>query len=256
MTSVAKYSARSMSVGFAWPSEVTGLERVVLSAQGDLQRNLSAFFARPITVSLLSSRAYTQGRSDDKLVPLSMPISTAVASASPTTPVIQQRKVNLMCAGKVVCTATSTVRIASPECATLVLEEKYAIGQVFLRLAKSPAFELVTVGMGPSREVGLDAKMSADHGHHEGKQLWRKYRLTIPEFECDILEVFPSREMFTRCEEWLLDSSVHNRTFSKLRLGLNPKVKWILYSLYALVLLTVGVWEFWKIYTKLQDTDT
>lgn len=40
-----------------------------------------------------------------------------------------------------------------------------------------------------------------------GDQLWRKYRLAIPDFECEILEVFPSREMFACCEQWLLRAS-------------------------------------------------
>ena len=109
---------------------------------------------------------------------------------------------HLLCGGKIVCTATSTVHAASPECAHLFLEEKYAIGQVFRRLTKAPAFELLAIGVGPyPKALGMEAVPADD----SGGELWRKYKLAIPEFECEILEVFPSREMFTRCEQWLSD---------------------------------------------------
>ena len=102
---------------------------------------------------------------------------------------------------KVVCVATSTVRITSPECARLVLEEKYGIGQVFRRVAKVPEFDILAVGVGPCPTApGTEGK--------QANQLWRKYRVTVPEFECEILEVFPSREMFTNCEHWLFNDLV------------------------------------------------
>ncbi|KAF8629089.1 hypothetical protein AX15_003581 [Amanita polypyramis BW_CC] len=202
MGSFDTYSARTTNVGYPWPPEVTGLERVILSAQADLQRSLSAFFARPITVSLVFAHSHTQEAPNSKLIPLSLLNAAAIASASPDTPIIQRRQVNLLCAGKVVCTATSTVRIASPECAHLFLEEKYAIGQVFRRLSKVPAFELLDVGAGTYPRTTETEAISTDD---PDDKLWRKYKLAVPEFECEILELFPSREMFRRSEQWLLD---------------------------------------------------
>lgn len=138
---------------------------------------------------------------DQQLVPLSLPNPVAIKSASPNAPIVQTRQVHLQCGGKIVCTATSTVRITSPQCAHLFLEEKYAIGQMFSRLEKLPAFELLSVGVGPVADAPRETQKWG--GTRQDEQLWRKYKLTIPDFECEILEVFPSREMFIRGESWL-----------------------------------------------------
>jgi hypothetical protein len=159
-----------------------------------------------------------------------------------------------MCAGKVVCTATSTVRIASPECASLVLEEKYAVGQVFRRLGKPPMFELLAVGTGrydsetgekkEKRPGGVMAIWDASCGN----QIWRKYRLAIPEFECDILEVFPSREMFTLCEGWLIDPPSGAVSFIRLS---PARMRKMVYSFCGLILL---LWLFWSSGGSFADT--
>jgi hypothetical protein len=80
------------------------------------------------------------------------------------------------------------------------LQEKYAIGQMFRRLEKVPAFELVSVGLGNVLDPGEKAPTKASKNP---KQLWRKYTLTIPHFECEILEVFPDRLMFVDGDRWL-----------------------------------------------------
>ncbi|KAJ6581476.1 hypothetical protein B0H19DRAFT_930483, partial [Mycena capillaripes] len=180
---------------FSWPKEITGLERIALSAKGDLQRVLSAFFDRPIVLALTYSDTFTK-RSDNSLAPLSLPNPAAVASASAQSPIVQNRQVHLQCSGKIVCTATSTVKISSPHCAHLFLEEKYGIGQLFAKLGSPPTFELLEVGLGGQNDI--------EKGFGRGDaQLWRKYRLSVPDFECEILEVFASREMFIGGVSWL-----------------------------------------------------
>ncbi|KAJ7668329.1 hypothetical protein B0H17DRAFT_949912, partial [Mycena rosella] len=189
-------------IQFSWPQELTGLERVALSAQGDLQRVLSAFFARPIVLALIYSHTYTK-RPDDTLVPLLLPNPSTISSVSPEFPIVQHRQVHLQCSGKVVCAATSTVKILSPRCAHLFLEEKYGIGQLFSKLEVTPSFELLGVGIG-----GQDDMISVEKGHESGPHLWRKYRLSVPEIECEILEVFASRDMFVRGQSWLDDQGL------------------------------------------------
>jgi hypothetical protein len=163
----------------------------------------SAFFARPIVIALVYSHTVCHASSQSAAEPITTPTPSIIASASPASPIVQTRQVHLQCAGKIVCTATSTVRITSPECANLFLQEKYAIGQMFRRLEKIPAFEILAVGLGP-----VDNNDKAPGAFSTGKdkksnQLWRKYTLTIPSFECEILEVFPSREMFLQGDSWL-----------------------------------------------------
>lgn len=71
--------------------------------------------------------------------------------------------------------------------------DKFPIGQMFRKLEKLPNFELLDVDFGDSE------------GTNDGAdQLWRKYRLHVDGFETEILEVFPSREMFQRGDDWLV----------------------------------------------------
>ena len=103
------------------------------------------------------------------------------------------------------CVATSQVRITSPECARLFLVEKYAIGQMFARMEKVPSFELMSVGLGPVVDDCSSEKMLREDSRQsdEQHQLWRKYKLHISDFECEILEVFPARDMFVDGTYWL-----------------------------------------------------
>ncbi|KAF9054611.1 hypothetical protein BJ165DRAFT_1440074 [Panaeolus papilionaceus] len=207
MPSFDSYNAKTTSISYPWPQDVNGIERIALSAQGDLQRVLSAFFARPIVIALVYSTTMRQVSPTSPPEIIVQPTPSIIASASPAQPIIQTRQVHLQCAGKIVCTATSTVRITSPEVAHLFLQEKYAIGQMFRRLEKIPAFELLSVGLGPVNEKGQQQPSLTftpnTPGYSEANQLWRKYTLTIPNFECEILEVFPSRDMFISGEAWL-----------------------------------------------------
>ncbi|CAE6502528.1 unnamed protein product [Rhizoctonia solani] len=95
---------------FQWPDE-----RIALTAKGDLQRTLSAYFSKPISVQRIWET----------------PASGPVSSATPETPVTQTRRVNLMCEGHVACVCISTIKMSNQETAHLFLEEKFAIGQMF-----------------------------------------------------------------------------------------------------------------------------
>jgi hypothetical protein len=82
---------------------------------------------------------------------------------------------------------------------------------MFRRLEKVPAFELLSVGLGRVEEGESDKAHKSFFGDNEKghkstntkNQLWRKYKLVIPDFECEILEVFPSRRIFVDGEAWL-----------------------------------------------------
>jgi hypothetical protein len=84
---------------------------------------------------------------------------------------------------------------------------------MFTRMEKVPNFELISVGFGPVKDEDIHdedkekAMMRRDSFAElsvlERKQLWRKYKLGVADFECDILEVFPDRDMFIVGEDWL-----------------------------------------------------
>ncbi|KAJ8694735.1 hypothetical protein PTI98_007385 [Pleurotus ostreatus] len=202
MAPIDSFTPKATTVSFPWPAELTGLERIILSAQGDLQRLLSAFFAHPITVETVFARTHLPGANNTAYP--SPPTTEDMDNASITNPITQTRQVHLKRANKIVCTATSIVSINSPRCAHLFLEEKYAIGQMFRKLQTPPQFELLEVGLGAPRDTDASAHLEKP----TTQQLWRRYKLSIPEFQCEILEVFPSRNMFAHVEEWLNEAVV------------------------------------------------
>jgi hypothetical protein len=112
-------------------------------------------------------------------------------AASPEQPATQRREVHLICNGKTACIATSTVTITTPQVERLFLDEKFAIGQMFRKMQTPPKFALLECG----------SKFEA------GKRvLWRRYTLSTEGFLCDIVEVFPDRDMFVQGEQWLSES--------------------------------------------------
>jgi hypothetical protein len=158
------------------PEDTTGLERIMLAAQGDLQRLMSSFFARPIFIELV----YANG-------------SPRLKPASPEHPITQSRQVHLVCSSRIVCTATSNVTITNPEFERLFLDDKYPIGQTFRKMLRHPQFTL------------LDAQAHVVGGKRE---LRRTYTLETEGFLCEILEVFPDRDMFVRGEAWLTENKL------------------------------------------------
>ncbi|KAG1854152.1 hypothetical protein DFJ58DRAFT_727946 [Suillus subalutaceus] len=168
------YSTTSTNVELACiPDDTTGLERIMLAAQGDLQRLLSSYFGHPIFIELIYAHC-----------------SSRLTPASLENPITQSRQVHLVCSSCTVCIATSTVTITSPQCERLFLDEKFPIGQTFRRLNRTPKFSL------------LNVETKAINGKRE---LRRTYKLETEGFVAEILEVFPDRDMFVRGEAWLME---------------------------------------------------
>ncbi|KAF9444475.1 hypothetical protein P691DRAFT_796516 [Macrolepiota fuliginosa MF-IS2] len=252
------FTQKTTTVSYSWPPTITGVERIALSAQGDLQRVLSAYFARPISIAVVYEVTHWQRSPDTPPELLKHPGAKAIASASPATPIIQTRQVHLQCSGKIVCTATSTVRITSPNAAHLFLVDKYAIGQTFRRLESLPVFELLSVGLGSDSQDN-----DINPGEHSLEpNLQRRYKLTVPSFDCDIVEVFPDRNMFIHGEAWLndrapagndatgpqgtslqkfkLDTSHANVLENTSNVGRVFGISFILVFIYELVILIIG----------------
>lgn len=123
-------------------------------------------------------------------------------------PTTQKRQVHLVCAGRTVCIATSSVTITNELYAHLFLEEGYAIGQIFRKTGAVPDFALLSAGLVADIDDGdLENIFAGQAKEDDAKKtkLWRRYTLSVEGFSCDIVEAFPDRTMFTRGEEWLLD---------------------------------------------------
>ncbi|KAF8475376.1 hypothetical protein DFH94DRAFT_761105 [Russula ochroleuca] len=179
MAIIDSFKANTTSVEFSWPTDLSGLERIMLSAHGDLQRLLSAFFSHSINIKTIY--AHTSPRTH---------------AASSEEPITQRREVHLLCNEKTACIATSTVTVTTPLVERLFLDEKFAIGQMFRRMQTPPQFALLECG----------SKFEA------GKRvLWRRYTLSTDGFLCDIVEVFPDRDMFVQGEKWLSQEPVSSQ---------------------------------------------
>ena len=96
---------------------------------------------------------------------------------------------HLKCDSRILCVATSSVVVTSPECERLLLDEKFALGQIFRHLRVYPEFSLLDVATSI-----VDDK----------RELRRTYRLETEGIACEILEVFPDRDMFDLGEAWLV----------------------------------------------------
>lgn len=131
----------------------------------------SAFFARTITIECIYTKTSPRG-----------------SGASTDHPIEQERQVHLKCGPRILCIATSSVIVTSPECERLLLDEKFALGQIFRHLRTYPEFTLLDV----------DAQLASGK-----RELRRTYQLETPGIKCKILEVFPDRDMFDKGEAWL-----------------------------------------------------
>ncbi|KAG0000583.1 hypothetical protein BGZ80_005965 [Entomortierella chlamydospora] len=146
------------------PDGFFGFERILLTANGNLQRLISAYFNKTVSVKIL----------EDVQVPLKEDEDPSVIARF-------QHEVNFLCNSKIVCNAKSQVLIKDQEVYDLVVEKGVGISPIFRYLDKLPSFELHGLG-------------------RTEKTFWREYSLKIPGVDCRFLEVLPS-SLFD--ENWL-----------------------------------------------------
>lgn len=101
------------------------LHRLVVTANGNLQRLISSYHNTSVTVRPIYSRSVGDGRFE--------------------------REVVLICFGEAFATATSTVDISRADCIEAITTGGVAIGQLFRHLNILPTFELLGAGYEPGR---------------------------------------------------------------------------------------------------------
>uniref|UniRef100_A0A7S1C1D9 Uncharacterized protein n=1 Tax=Corethron hystrix TaxID=216773 RepID=A0A7S1C1D9_9STRA len=140
------------------------LDRIALTANGNLQRIVSSFYDAPVSVVVV--------RNEERASAASRRVPSAV----------WDRSVALVVHDTTFCRAASVVTVHDAGCAALVRSGKIGLGQLFRHLDRLPKFELVDAGR--TRSIGVDG------GADDEGRLWRRYRLWCDELECDILEEF------------------------------------------------------------------
>lgn len=106
------------------------LDRIALTANGNMQRIVSSFYDSPVHVYVEKCK-----------------------QRDSTTEAVWDRTVHLSVFNQVFCKATSVITIHSLECIELVQSEAIGIGQLFRQLDKLPTFALLDAGR--TREGGL-----------------------------------------------------------------------------------------------------
>ncbi|KAI8319638.1 hypothetical protein GQ54DRAFT_264975 [Martensiomyces pterosporus] len=133
------------------------VQRIMLMANGNLQRVLSAYYNLPVSVEVLFNEPEDPKRLNERLLPIRY-----------------NRNINLVCNGTVVCSAQSTVDILTRKAADLVINQGVGIGQLFRTMNVLPTFALI--------EAHLSDKDSS---------FSRLYELRSGDVVCTIKEEFP-----------------------------------------------------------------
>jgi len=134
---------------------LSAMDRIALTANGNLQRIFSSYYDAPVHVHVV--RCEPQGGGSETLERKHM---------------IWERTVHLSVHDKIFCKAESQITVRSASCVEKVKSGEIGIGQLFRYLNKLPTFEL------------LDAGSTVNNG------MWRLYELNCDELTCKIFEEF------------------------------------------------------------------
>ncbi|CAG8615014.1 1990_t:CDS:2, partial [Ambispora leptoticha] len=209
------------------PTEFSSIERVCLTADGNLQRILSAWFNDKVMIKIIrnkkvgvSSNNNLEDQTQKKGIhpeetrkklkmnnASSVNIYQSISSnfSSGVSQLIQQhqlkrpllgrvdREVDLCCKGKVVCNALSNLLIYDEKIDEVLNEHEIGIAQIFRYFNKHPDFQLLSIGRSDTI-------------------WWREYSLRIEGIDCYIKETFP-KNLFK--EGWIDDDNLPDDFFDK-----------------------------------------
>lgn len=117
----------------------TPMERIVLSANGNLQRVMSAYYGAPVTVIVK--------RCDKLDVP---------------NKALYDREVDLVMGGQVFCTAVGRIELMDNSCVEAIESRKVGLGQLFRFLGALPHFVLLEAGRKENGELWRRYSLSCE----------------------------------------------------------------------------------------------
>ncbi len=115
----------------------TALERIVLTANGNLQRIMSAYYGAPVVVDIIKCDLIKD--------------------------MVYDREVNLVSNGYVFCKAIGVIELYNRECITAIEEKKIGVGQLFRYFDVLPSFKLLDVGKNEDGTLWRDYTLSCSH---------------------------------------------------------------------------------------------
>ncbi|KAI8833230.1 hypothetical protein BJ741DRAFT_612404 [Chytriomyces cf. hyalinus JEL632] len=152
-------SARVTSISIS--EDFGPLERVLITANGNVQRIISAYYNAPVSVDIIRNTPIASS-------------PTSISGNEMNVLAAFDREVHICCKGQVFCKAYSHIHVSSEACLELVVGQKMGIGQLFRAKGVAPNFELKSSGQNETC-------------------FWRVYCLSMPGFFSEIKEVFDRR---------------------------------------------------------------
>lgn len=178
----------------------TPMERIALTANGNLQRIFASYYDTPVTVKVIGcvlrrrQQQRQQPQEEDEII-------------------VWDRIVHVQVYNRTVCKATSVIRVNSPTCCELITSQTVGIAQMFRHLNRLPTFTLLNAGRHntSSRTIFQEEKKEKveetvgkevnDNDDDEfsltakNGGIWRTYELQCEEMSCLIHEEFA-------CDAW------------------------------------------------------
>jgi hypothetical protein len=131
------------------------MERVVLTANGNLQRIMSAYYGATVEVKVLRCDKLQKEDKENQFSKEEY-----------------DREVDIFVAGKKFCNAKGKIELLDDSCVEAIESKAVGVGQLFRFLGVLPTFQLTSAG------------------HNDDGQLWRRYTLSAPQLSCTFLETF------------------------------------------------------------------
>jgi hypothetical protein len=161
------------------------LDRMALTANGNLQRLVSSYYDAPVSVvvdSCILRVVTSNGAIKTGTTTAPMPTSTMPQTS------IWDRTVHLtVFGGQTFCTAVSVITVHDALCQQLVQSGQVGLGQLFRYLDLLPEFTLRGAGVGDGAGA---VENNTGKGVGGGGGFWRDYTLSCAELTCDIHEEF------------------------------------------------------------------
>lgn len=154
------------------------LDRIALTANGNLQRIVASYYDAPVTVRVMQCTLRTTTTNNDQ--------NNHDDHSTHTNADVWDRVVHLCIQDEVVfCVATSVITVQDEQCRNLVASGTVGIGQLFRYLNILPEFHL--------HDAGKSTIQPSQHQHEYndgGGGFWRDYTLSCPQLTCRIHEEF------------------------------------------------------------------
>jgi len=174
----------------------TNMERIALTANGNLQRIFSSYYDEPVVVHVDSctrrDNSIKSSGSSSKNVMNGL-CDTYQLTSTPNDDAIWDRVVYIQVHNQTICKATSIINVHSTSCIQLIEEGSVGLGQLFRYLNKLPTFSLLDAGRIDRRSDKIPTENPNDDidDKFDGG-MWRIYELQCEEMTCLIHEEFRS----------------------------------------------------------------